>query len=131
MTIAEEFQRRCQEIPQNAANLNELEVSMVEEIHVASTDFHMVDDGKTLFAFEFADGSAMTALNCEGLRFALLTAKELRKIRKARHLTKKDFQDLDLALEAERVGRGSDDGLDLEGRGGVRHLTDESEEEDT
>ena len=41
------------------------------------------------------------------------------------------LQDLSLALEAERVGRGPVDRLDLESRDGVGHLTDKSEEEDT
>jgi hypothetical protein len=106
LTIAEEFQRRCDEFPQNAANRAEFDIVMLEEICDAKTEFHRVDDGKTLFSFVFMDGSAMTAVNCEGLHFTILPAKELKAIRKARHFTEKDFQDLELCAEAERVGRG-------------------------
>jgi len=105
VTIAEQFQRRCEEFPQNAVNLNEFQAAVLQEIHAASTEIHMVDDGETLFAFAFPDGSAMTVVNCKGLRFALLRAKELRAIRKARHLTKKDLQDIDLCAGDDRVGR--------------------------
>jgi len=104
VTIAEQFQRRCEEFPQNAVNLNEFQAAVLQEIHAASTEIHMVDDGETLFAFALPDGSAMAAVNCKGLR-ALLRAKELRAIRKARHLTKKDLQHIDLCAGADRVGR--------------------------
>jgi hypothetical protein len=129
MPIAREFQRSCEEFPQNAANLKECRVTMVEEMCAASTEFHMVGDDKTLFAFAFKDGSAMTAVNCEGLRFALLDTKELKAIRKSRHLTKKDLQELELALEAELVGPGPDGGPDREARSASGHAADEQEPE--
>jgi hypothetical protein len=127
MTIAAEFQQRCEDFPQNAANFKEFVVAILEEIHAASTEFHMVEDGKTLFAFAFQDGSAMTAVNCKGLRFALLNAGELKAIRKARHLTKKDVQDLALVLEAEPQGPKPDDESTPEARGSGSHVADDPE----
>jgi hypothetical protein len=106
MTIAKEFQRRCDEFPQDAANRVEFDLVMLEEVYSASTEFHVVHDDKTIGAFVFKDGSAFTIVNCKGLHFAILDGKELRAIRKAPHFTEKDVQDLALCEEAERVGRG-------------------------
>lgn len=130
MTIAEEFQRRCAEFPQNAANLKELEVAIFEEIHSESAEFHVVHDGKTIGAFVFEDGSAFTIVNCKGLRFAILDRKELKAIRKARHFTEKDVQDLALCLEAERAGRGPNDESGPEAQGGAARPAYQPEPED-
>jgi hypothetical protein len=130
MKIAAEFQQRCEEFPQNTANLQELEIAMVEEIFDACTEFHMVDDDKTLHAFAFKDVSAMTVVNRKGQRFEILNAKELKAIRKARHLTMKGMQDLALALEAEQEGCGPVNDPAPEARGTEGQFANEPELED-
>jgi hypothetical protein len=129
MTIAKEFRGRCEEFPKNAANRAEFESAILGEIFATCTEFHLIDDDKTLHTFGFKDRSAMTLVDCKDLRFALLNVKEIKAIRKARHFTTKELEDIDLCFEANRVGRGPDDGPDQEALGSMGHSANEPESE--